>query len=120
MIETKLFEVRDDMTFIPVMAVRFQSSDDAERYLLLAVGFALDLPYPYVFLWRLAALDKRPTIYPAEWNCRSMTPAHKYIADNWDELTSGQVIDARVLRGERAEPVISQRLEDRPACGGCG
>lgn len=119
MIETKLFEIRDDMTFIPVMAVRFESQDDAERYLLRAVGFPLDLPYPFVYVWKLASLAQ-PTMWPPEWHCRTMTPAHRHIASHWDELLSGEVLDARVLRGERAEPVISQRLEDRPACGGCG
>lgn len=37
-----------------------------------------------------------------------MGPVHNYILDHWDEIKSGQVVDARVARGERTEHCESE------------
>lgn len=37
----------------------------------------------------------------------TMRQAHAFVIDHWDKLVSGDVIDLRVVRGERDEPATS-------------
>jgi hypothetical protein len=57
----------------------------------------------------LTMLEKPETQWdPYAWaNIRTMRNAHLHIQNQWEELTSGQVIDVRVLLGETTEPAIS-------------
>jgi hypothetical protein len=41
-----------------------------------------------------------------------MTVAHSYIAQNWDILESGDVIDAEFIRGETDTEKIPDRLSE--------
>ena len=43
--ETKLFEIRDAATFIPIMAVRFTPAGEAEQFLLARAGYGLEPDY---------------------------------------------------------------------------
>jgi hypothetical protein len=129
MLETKLFEIRDSGTFIPVMATRMQcvaervavgkmedflESRAAERHLLARAAYHGEA----VNTVRLTVLTTGHTFtQPHEWQngSRTMQTTHEYIVQRWDELHSGQVIDVEFILGERSAPKRSERHD---ACGG--
>ena len=47
---------------------------------------------------------------PGWLNRRTMLHAHEHIEREWASLTTGQVVDVRVILGETTEPAISDRL----------
>jgi hypothetical protein len=116
--ETKFFEVRDRATFMPMLAIRLQidpgSSND--EWLLLRAGYAPDDigNGRFVLFVMLAGGNGSAICDPYDWGSHShtLTPAHEYIASHWDELISGQVIDAEFIRSERDEPRKSERLTE--------
>lgn len=112
--QVKLFEVRDRATMIAAIAVRASLADkqgddlDARRFLLGNAGFnggGDDV----VFFGRLD--DMKLTYRTEDWKgSRTMGAAAAHVAQNFDALTDGQVIDVRVLLGEEAEPARSDRF----------
>jgi hypothetical protein len=46
---------------------------------------------------------------PYEWASRTWTPAHIYIMENWSKLSTGDLIDSRVILGESAAPCVSEQ-----------
>lgn len=123
---TKLFELRDAGTFIPMLAVKLlvhdhdsrniaeRNADEHEEFLLRRAGYCRDeiLDHgedlePYILLINL--ISNEATYDPFKWsNHHTYTPAHLYIRSNWELLVSGQVIDVEFLRGERTEPKKSE------------
>jgi hypothetical protein len=113
--KTKLFEIRDRATFLPVIATLLSQPDnEAEQYLLRRVGYScrsLKL-LPCVLMGRLSgsgtfANDE----YEHSGDTRTLRVAHRYIQKHWEELESGDVIDVEYLLKESTEPKISERLE---------
>lgn len=51
---------------------------------------------------------------PYEWNDRTFHVAHRYIRENWEKLTSGQVVDVGFILGETPRPKVSERLSFFP------
>lgn len=105
-IETKLFELRDVATFIPIIASRMRADTLGEAWLLRRAGYSETLA-PLVLLTRLdggglAEYD------PHAWGGRTYPVAHLYIAERWDELRSGDLIDVRALLGETDAPCRSE------------
>ena len=104
--EVKTFEIRDEATFIPVLATCLANPTLAEKFLLGRTGF--NEPFGrFVILTRLAAVD-RTQYDPHSWGGRTMPVAHQYIVDNWNELRSGQVVDVEFILGETKEPKRSE------------
>lgn len=108
---TKVFEVRDRMTFLPVLAVKVGSEQPensrAEVYLIDRAGFGR----PLVILIRLEG-SRKAEYDPFAWSDRTMHTAHLYIEDRFDELVSGDVVDVEYILQEKPTPKISERLED--------
>ena len=101
--QTKLFEIRDRGTCIPVMATAFTGDDDV---LFRAAGYGADQLYVIV-----AKLDGVSAQYdPFGWpgGARTMQAAHSHILANWRELENGQVIDVEYILRETTEPKRSQ------------
>ncbi len=112
--QAKLFEIRDRGTFSPVLAVRLDSSSEAERYLLSRSGFGNEAEdhRGYLVLMRTFGGEHETKSDPNKWrNARTMVPAHRYILTKWDELASGDVIDVEFILGETETKKISERLE---------
>lgn len=112
--DVKLFEIRDKGTFLPVMAVRLESRNEAERYLLSRTGYgATERAHGrYVLLLRLAAGRGSFSFDPHDHGgARTMYTAHKYIIENWSTLESGAVICVEHILGERPEPKTSERFD---------
>ncbi len=119
MIESKVFELRDDATFIPIIASRMVpvacwasgiavdgTADSRVQWLLRRAGYSRGRPY----LVLLTRLDGGISEYdPYSWGGnRTWVPAHQHIAEHWDELESGDLIDVRVLLGEESAPCESE------------
>jgi len=103
--EVKTFEVRDEGTFVPVLAVRLWPHNEEERYLLSRAGYGRT---DYVLLTRL---DGGLCYYDhLMWGNRTLGCAHAYIRACWDDLKSGQVIDVQYTLGETEKPKESERI----------
>jgi len=115
--QVKLLEIRDSGTFIPVLAVKVEAADEAERYLLESAGYVLspDRGEPYILLAPIdpgaGACAGKINYDPDEWYpSRTLQVAHEHIIRHWDELETGAVVDVEYLLGKRAEPKKPQRL----------
>ncbi len=106
---TKMFEVRDHATFIPVLAIRMMSFDHTERYLLRRVGYIIT--HPCVVVVKLASGEAHYDPHSWSGSPRTMPTAHQYIIDNFDGLSSGAVVDVRFILGETQAPAKSERFE---------
>lgn len=127
--ETKLFEVRDAATFLPVLCVRLGTNvlevaalvqrDSvetrseivrAERFLMAKAGFGKvdETQYSFIMMWSLqgglASYDLE------DWTNRTHKIAHGYIDNNWDKLESGAIIDVEFILKETKEPKVSERF----------
>src|SRR6266436_1053716 len=105
--ETKLFEVRDRGTLIPVIAIRLGSRNEAERYLLSRVGYGktVEEQSGYILYAGLEEFDMQYDAY--QQTNRTRQVSHKFIEDNWDNLTSGEVIDVEYILGESCHKKLS-------------
>lgn len=101
MANSKLIEIRDRGTFIAAMAVRV-SGDDG--YLMRRAGFQS----PMVYLIALAT--ERCAYDPYTWGDRTMANAHLYIAEHFDELHDGDVVDVQFILGETDKPKVSEQF----------
>lgn len=112
--ETKLFEIRDNGTFISVLAIWLESETDSGRYLLARSGYA-DNPYPArIVVWRMDGGAGHATSNPYAWtDGRTMSVAHVYIKEHWDEIETGDVIDVEFILGETDIKKISERFSAR-------
>lgn len=107
--KTKLFELRDRSTFVPVVAVQLDFTNEAERYLLRRTGY--NSAVQYVLMAGLDGGLNEISCDPFDWGQnRTRHFAHKYIIENFDKLESGQVIDVEFILGETKEPKKSERF----------
>jgi hypothetical protein len=122
-LEVKMFEVRDRMTFIPVVAVLMESTCETpypyeakllgltnpkESYLLRRAGYAPGSNLVSLFS---ALSSGGPSHYdPHGWNStsRTMSVAHQYIGFHWSELNSGDVIDVEFILWETTTAKTSE------------
>lgn len=113
--ETKVFEVRDRMTFLPVLCVKLEPGNESDRYLLAMASYGL-LPKKqaqYILMGKLQTGELRncPQDHGGYPGVRTLPIAHQHIEKHWEELTSGDVIDVEFILGEAEAPKVSQRLE---------
>jgi len=113
--ETKLFEVRDRMTFIPVIAIKLSSSSEAERYLLAMAGYGLQSieqeKHILVGKAQTGELHYAYQHHPGYPGVRTMGIAHQHILKHYEEMNSGDVLDVEFILGEVEQPKISQRID---------
>jgi len=100
--ETKFIEVRDEGICIAVMCTALQVDRNNDP-----VGFAFvhgrgghPTLYSNILMTRLD--DGTSNFDPYNWGNggRTLGLVHVWIADNWDDVVSGQVVDWRVCSGE--------------------
>lgn len=107
--ETKVFEIRDHLTFFPAIAISTSSDNEQEQYLLSRAGYASEGTTVIFF----HAHDIKKIQYsPYHWRDRTYQNAHKYIKDNWDKLEGGEVIDVQYILGETDTPKVSEAVID--------
>ncbi len=106
---TKLFEIRDSMTFIPAIAICPQDGNptEEERYLIRRVGYT---GHPRILLSNLAGRGPM-NCDPNDWTTNNtMRLAHKYIEEHWFTLVSGEVIDIEYIVGRTKTKKVSERV----------
>lgn len=104
--DTKLFEIRDAGTFVPVMCTLMHSENKSEKYLLERVG------YVDSNLVMMTILTNNQTKYDfMAWNDRTFQNAHKHIKSFWNMLETGAVVDVEFILGEAEYSKTSERLE---------
>lgn len=104
-LNTKLLEIRDAGTFIPIIAVELNGAD---HYLLRHAGYGRRR---YI---SIASLNKGILTYNAydHGSTRTMHEAHKYIIENWDDIKNGDVIDVEFILGMTTKKKMSQQFEE--------
>jgi hypothetical protein len=119
---TKMFEVRDRDTFIPVVATKLspdtrwntgleKSELDAEKFLLESAGYR-DSRH-YILLSKIDGGSCKSNYTPFGWDKndgRTMFCAHEFIEQNFDSLESGEVIDVEYLLHETKVKKETQRI----------
>jgi hypothetical protein len=111
--QVKMLEIRDHLTFIPMLAVNMNPANEGQRYLLRRCGYPCDAR-PNIVLTRLQADGSPATNDPYGWEghgARTIPTAHKWIIEHWDELKDGDVVDYEFIVGFSASPKISERVE---------
>jgi hypothetical protein len=113
--ETKLFEVRDRATFIPVLAVRLKPGCEEDRYLLARSGYGRSPADQgrYVYMSKIAGGSGRATCDPNDWGhdgTRTLAVAHAHIVQHWGNLLTGDVLDVEFILGEATAPKVPERL----------
>lgn len=113
--ESKLFELRDTGTFLPVIAIRLEPTNVEDRYLLAITGYGLKIESQrkYILMGKLSTANLKcsPNEHEGYPTVRTLPMAHQHILKHWEELKSGDVIDVEFILGETKEPKVSQRLE---------
>lgn len=124
---SKIIEIRDAGTFIPALAVKLGSAEEAERYLLARSGFGLsyDAQSEYIVLCKINGGEPcQCHIDPFAWgqNPRTMFVAHMYLlgrhgeldskvnSDGFDYMEPGHVVDVEYVLGMRKEPKMCERI----------
>lgn len=115
MLETKLLEVRDKGTFLPVMAVACWAPEFEEqnRYLLARSGYGTThVTQRENGLVMLVALSggRHAEYDPYAWGDRTFHVAHLHISKEWTQLRTGDVIDVEFILGESTVQKVSERI----------
>lgn len=111
---SKIFEILDSGTFIPVLATRLGSYDQPEEWLLAKAGYGLgfDSQSEYIPLSQINGGSGKSTCDPYDWgqNPRTLFTAHRYIIEHFTSLLAGAVVDVQFILGERPRPKTSDRF----------
>jgi hypothetical protein len=111
----KLFEIRDSGTFIVAFAFRplatspSPSGRNQEEFLLRRGGWGEGATHS-VYLGDIQCREIHYDPYDWRRGSRTMQEAHHYIAQHFDELASGTVIDVQFILGETKVEKESERL----------
>ena len=95
--KTKLLEIRDIGTKIPVLCVKMEGKTREEVGMLAMAGF------PGARNILIVSLTDFHTTYDPFKQPRGRTyfNAHRYIERNWDDLKNGDVVDVEYILGEK-------------------
>jgi hypothetical protein len=109
--EVKCLELRDSMTFIPVICLRPVPDNEAQRYLLRRDGYKGDSSEHCIIM--IDAQCRGVAYDPYDWtkDMRTRRTAHDYIARYWASLKDGDVIDVEFILGETNSPKVSEAGE---------
>jgi len=108
--QTKILEIRDRATFIPVLCTYLDAEPGVVEYWYLRrCGYYAD-GHIAVMMTRLSG-EGPATCDPYHWNDRTFKTAHLFILRHWYELKSGDVVDVEFILGETPAPKVSERYE---------
>ena len=109
--EIKCLEVRDSMTFLPVICIRPVPRNRGQRYLLRRDGYRGDESEPCIIMIDAQCRGVAYDCY--DWPSgrgRTHKQAHNYIQQHWHELKDGDVVDVEFILGETLQPKISEHV----------
>ena len=107
--QCKCLEIRDAMTFIPVICIKPIPDNEEQRYLLRRDGYSGGPAERCVIYINAQCRDVAYDPYDWPSNPRTHRVAHAYIEEHWDELKDGDVIDVEFILGEALTKKISER-----------
>jgi hypothetical protein len=107
--EIKCLEIRDSMTFIPVICIRPVAENEGQRYLLRRDGYAADETEHCIIMIDAQCRGVAYDCYDWPGGSRTKKHAHNFIAEHWHELKDGDVVDVQFIIGETTERKISER-----------
>lgn len=113
---TKLFEVRDEGTNISAIAIKLGGEKSlSENGILAHGGWGTDpierYDNEYVILIPITGGVHVANHDPFNWDGpRTLREAHWYIKENFDELSSGDVVDVQYILGETTHLKTSENL----------
>lgn len=109
--EVKCLEIRDEGTFIPVIAINMNPDNNEQRYLLRRCGYPCD-GRPNIAISHLGAGGRPMWNDPYGWSgqARTYSVAHNYIIEHWTSLNDGDVVDVQHILGETKERKVSERI----------
>jgi hypothetical protein len=91
---TKTIEVRDGVTFIPMLVIKLCPSNDADQYLFSKVGYGNSKDLCIL----LVNLDDTIANYdPHGWKDTTRQTVHLWLIKHFDKIESGAVIDIRFI-----------------------
>jgi hypothetical protein len=108
---TKTIEVRDKATFIPMLAIRLDPGNEADRYLLSRAGYGISAEDQagYILLARISGGEGEIHCDPFDWNAaRTVPEAHRWLIKHFDEIESGAVVDVEFILKETTQPKVSE------------
>lgn len=105
MLKSKVLEILDRDTYIPVIATDIFSGIDQENRHMRRLGFN-PLNQNKVIITSFSPVKTVYDVY-AESNSRTRE-AFKYIQEHFDKLKSGDVIDVEFIKGETSMPKLSE------------
>jgi len=114
--KVKVLEIRDEGTFIPVLAVDMNpaygtdENHEAQRYLLRRCGYPCD-GRPNIAITDLNMDGGKAWNDPHAWGGRTYPVAHEYIIEHWVDLRDGDVVDVSFILGETDKPKVSERVK---------
>ena len=117
--KTKILEIRDEGTMIPILCIDMNPPhfDEttmtleewiAARFLMDRCGYRCD-GTPNIAITPLDASGKPFTNDYFWWKDRTMMVAHRHINNNWATLKNGDVVDVEYILGETKAPKIATR-----------
>ena len=116
--QIKFFEIRDEGTCIPALAIEMCADERVGERFLWRCGYPSPTNgRPSVVLMRLG--DQKATSDPYDWPAltgdrRTMPHAHDHIINNFSTLENGAVVDVRVILGETEEPARAEIAQNVP------
>jgi hypothetical protein len=107
-LQTKILEVRDIATHIPVLAVRMLAQNDIQAwYIHGRCGY----PKDGSCIAMMNLNDCAPgNVDPYAWGDRTYATAHHYIYEHFGELKNGDVVDVEFILGEKPTKKVSERV----------
>lgn len=101
----KFLEIRDRMTFIPMIAIDMSLTGNSYNdYLLIRAGYSSRA----ILLTALVG-GKKAECDPYAWGDRTYKVAHIWIEEHWDDISDAEVIDVEYILGETKEKKRSER-----------
>jgi hypothetical protein len=110
--KTKIFELRDRATFIPILAIQIYPDNGLQEYLILRCGYPITIEYDYQVMITKLSGEGKASADPYFWGDRTFAVAHNYIYENFNDLNDGDVIDVEFILGETKEKKISERISE--------
>ena len=110
--QVKLFELRDEGTFILAFAFEIEAANPAQGYLIRRCGYDTSLSSPRSIMFGYLNGERPASADPFFWQNRTMAVAHAYIYENFSSLADGAVIDVQFILGETSVPKSSERNLD--------
>ena len=108
-LDSKVLEIRDSATHIPVLAIRMLAKNWIQSYYIHSrSGYPRD--GSAIAVVRLNDCDGKCDPYSWPGDTRTMQVAHNYICDHFDKLADGDVVDVEFILGEKSTKKVSERL----------